>query len=138
MIYLVETKADLPNKINENDEKDFTSHIKFQNHFKISGQKRDQVLNIFATITEKVEGIRSLNLSQRLDKTSTYYKSPEKKATNGPIQDVRYSDKKEKIVLMEGSYVKKLSVVESKRTASDSQRLQQKHLGDDDLKGENF
>lgn len=138
LIYLVETKGDLPNKINESDEKDFLSHVKFQNHFKICGLNSEKVNNMFAIITEKVEEIRNFNQSQRLDKNSTY-KSPTKRQTNGPIQDVRYSDKKEKIVLMEGSYVKKLSVVESKRTMSDStQRLQQKNIGDDDVKGENF
>lgn len=141
LFYLVETKGDLQNKINEHDLKDLTSGIKFENHFKICGLKRDAVTQTFTKIVETIESLRTFNSSQTLGRNGTKmnYSSPQKKKTDAPVQETRYSDKKEKIVIMEGSYVKHFGVSEKSKTPGEaSVKLQPKNHVDDQAYPEEF
>lgn len=133
LFYLVETKADLQNKVNEHDFKDLTTGIRFENHFKICGLKKDIVLQTFASIVDRIESLRDFNTSQTLGRNGTLnYSSPQKKKTEGPVKETKYSDKKEKITIEEGSYVKKFGVSEKGKTPGESSvKLQPKQHADD-------
>ena len=114
LIYLVETKRDLNNVVNDQQVQEFSHHVRNAQHFKISCLNKDHVLNMFGKILERVEEVRDVNKSQTLGRVGSPMKessaSPERRSTT--IRDVRYSDKKEKVILMEGSYVKRLTVVD--------------------------
>ena len=141
LFYLVETKADLQNNVNEHDFRDLTMGVKFENHFKICGLKKDIVLHTFTSIVERIQSLRNFNSSQTLGRNSTKmsYSSPEKKKTEGPVQETKYSDKKEKIVIMEGSYVKRFGVSEKTKSPGESSvKLQPKHTVDDQAFAEEF
>ena len=132
LIYLVETKRDLNNVINEQHVQDFSRHVKNVHHFQISCLNKDHVLNMFGKILERVDDVRDINRSQALGRSPMKESSasPERRSTT--IRDVKYSDKKEKVVLMEGSYVKRLTVVdESVPGVERSTRLAQKNIQED-------
>jgi GTPase SAR1 family protein len=137
-IYLVKTKNDLASSYSDSNPSDLKIH--FTDIFQISGLRKDDIVQMFGRIIERVEDPNFWTKSQTIGKTEkTYvtesqmkesYASPEKKSPTK--REVRYSDKKEKIVLMEGSYVKRLTVVdESKPGMERSVRLAQKNLNDD-------
>lgn len=134
LIYLVETKKDLNNTINDHQVQEFSHFVRNVQHFKISCLNKDHVLNMFGKILERIEEVRDVNRSQALGRVGVSMKessaSPERRSTT--IRDVRYSDKKEKVILMEGSYVKRLTVVdESVPGIERSLKLAQKNIQED-------
>jgi len=131
LIYLVETKRDLNNAISDQQIQEFSNSFRNVQHFRVSGLNKDHVLNMFGQILERVEEVRDVNRSQRIGTTMKESSaSPERRSST--IRDVRYSDKKEKVVLMEGSYVKRLTVVdESVPGIERSVKLGQKNIQED-------
>jgi len=155
--FLVETQTDLGNVNSQNS---FTGlKANFAETFKVNGLRKESVINMFTTIVSKIEELQIWTQNTVIQKnviTSTTFEkptatpqkeiitssptkptsmkdsyiSPEKRST--VARDVRYSDKKEKIVLMEGSYVKRLTVVDESKGASDRKaKLTQKILEDE-------
>jgi len=125
-IYLVETKADLQNKINQSDRDDFLNNFKFEKVFRVSAYRKDEVVNMFTNISERIDASGSALFTSKISLKDSY-QSPEKKQqpiSIIPAKDIRYSDKKERIIISEGSYVKKMTVTD----ATASQRLEPKKL----------
>jgi len=132
LIYLVETKRDLNSTVNEQQVQEFSNFVRNVQHFQISCLNKDHVLNMFGKILERINEVRDVNRSQTLVRSTMKESSasPERRSTT--IRDVRYSDKKEKVILMEGSYVKRLTVVdESVPGVERSSRLAQKNIQED-------
>jgi len=138
----VKTKTDLANNYSDLTTSDLKIH--FAETFQISCLKKEEVVQMFGKIVEIVQDPNYWTKSQVIGKTNVEvehnvatdmkesYSSPEKKSSTK--KEIRYSDKKEKIILMEGSYVKRLTVVdESKPGMERSTRLAPKALNDDNL-----
>ena len=141
MLYLVETKGDLPRRVGDSELKDFKATIKFNEHFRINALNKNDCLRVFTSIVDQADSLRVLNKSQLFDKNVTNsrsYISPEKRTSAGQSQ-IRYSDSKEKIILMEGSYSKKMTVVdESKAGVERSVRIESKTILDKEPELEDF
>jgi len=140
-LYLVKTKTDLANNYSDSTFSDLKIH--FTDIFQISCLRKEDIVQMFGRIIERVEDPNYWTKSQTIGKTEKThplvesnpnmkdsYASPEKKSPTK--REVRYSDKKEKIILMEGSYVKRLTVVdESKPGMERSVRLAPKSINED-------
>ena len=57
-------------KINLHDLEAFTTHIKFENQFKLTSSNKDRVIAMFTEIVEKIENTKNFNESQII---SIYY-----------------------------------------------------------------
>jgi GTPase SAR1 family protein len=128
LIFLVETKTDLPNVIDQTERSEFLNHFRYERVYGVCAMKKDDVVEMFLSIIDKIESNREHQVQQKNVIKETF-QSPEKKKSDA--RDIRYSDKKERIVLMEGSYTKKFTITEN---ATASNRLSPKKVGaGDDL-----
>jgi len=136
-LYLVRTKSDVAPNYAFSPTSELKIH--FADTFEVSGFNKLGVVDMFGRIIERIEDPNSWNKSRIVSKPSTVtdlkessFTSPDKKSPTK--KEVRYSDAKERIVLMEGSYVKRLGVVDESRPGAErSTRLVQKALNEENF-----
>lgn len=137
LVFLVETKDDKPIKVKENDVAEFVKNNHITKHFAVQKDKTKVINEMFTSIAIEIE-----KAIEQINKQLQNYSSPSKlggsaagKSSNrsgGSKTSVLYNDKKEKVVLVDGSYTK-IPGMQEEKEAKQERNLGKKHLDDDDV-----